>query len=266
MAHASGINGGVYTSSLLIEDCEDAWTADNATTANTDADAKVGSFSVKNVIPGALGANILLSHEGGIGLATLVGYDAMFLWIKDSIGSSLNDNQMLLDDTAACTSPIEFLQIPALTAATWTQVFMMFADPSLLGSIDAVGLKQIAALGARNIFLDDIRALAEIDGIKSWTLDYTAETPNTTDFGSSGVSDFIPGISQWNGTFEGYKDGVPLSIGAEIYLVLGETSTGSQCWIGKAIVTGATPSTDHDGIVSYSYIFQGTEALEQPST
>lgn len=265
MAHASGINGGVFTSSLLIEDCEDAWTADNATTANTDADAKVGSFSVKNVIPGALGANILLSHEAGLTL-NLTAYDAMLLWIKDSTTAALNDNQMLLDDTADCLSPIETLQIRALTLATWTRVFLPFADPSLLASIVSVGLKQIAALGARNIFLDDIRALAEIDGIKSWTLDYTSEALNSTDFGSSGVSDFIPGITIWGGSFEGFKEGIPLSIGSEVYLVLGETSTGSQCWIGKAIITGATPSTDHDGIVSYSYTFQGTEALEQPST
>ncbi len=265
MAHSSGVNGGVYTSSLLIEDCEDAWTADNATTANTDVDAKVGATSIKAVIPGGLGANILLCHEAGLTL-NLTTYDAMFMWIKSSITAALNDNQMLLDDTADCLSPIETLQIPALTLATWTQIFLPFADPSLLASIVSVGLKQIAALGARNIFMDDIRALAEVDGIKSWTLDYTSEALNTTDFGSSGTSEFIPGITAWSGTFEGYKDGVPLSIGSEVYLVLGETNTGSQCWIGKAIITGATPNTEHDNIVSYSYTFQGTGALEEPST
>ncbi len=266
MPHVSGKNGGVYSSSLLIEDCEDDWTSNGSTTSNADTDSKVGTNSIKHVIPGALGTDVLLGHEAGIGLATLVGYDAMFLWIKDSIGSSLNDNQMLLDDTADCTSPIEFLQLPALTAGAWTQVFMLFADPSLLGSIDAVGLKQIAALGARDIFVDDIRALAEIDGIRTWNLEYTGDMLETTDFANVGVSAFIPGKTQWSGSFEGFKEGVPLGIGSEVYLVLGETSTGSQCWLGKAIITSARPVVDNDGLVSYSYDFQGTGRLEVPST
>jgi len=263
----SGKNGGVYSSTLLIEDCEDEWTNDNATSCAADAtDKKVGTASVKVVIPGALGANILLAHEGGIGLATLVGYDMVYLWIKSSIIAALNDNQLLLDDTAACDSPIETLHLPALAANTWTQVALMLADPSLLTAIDAVGLKQIAALGARNVWLDDIRALAEEDGIKSWTITYETDALDLTSFVHAGVSSFLPGISRWSGSFEGYKTGVPLGIGSEVYLVLGETSTGSRCWIGKAIITNAVPTTDHNGVVSYSYSFQGTGALEEPST
>jgi len=264
MAHASGKNGGVYSSSLLVEDCEDAWVNDNITSCNVDTDAKVGTYSVKCVIPGALGANILLAHETTT--VNLTTYDLIFLWIKSSITAALNDNQIVLDDTATCLSPIEFLQLPALTLGVWTQVVMPLADPSLLGAILGIGLKQIAALGARNIFLDDIRALKEIDGINSWSISYEGTVLNTTDFADVGVSSFIPGISQWSGSFDGYKDGVPLGIGAEVYLVLGETSTGSQSFIGKAIITAARPVTDHDGIVSYSYDFQGTGALEVPST
>ncbi len=265
MAHESGKNGGVFSSSLLVEDCEDAWTNDNITSSNTDADSKVGTSSVKLVIPGALGANILLAHEAGLTL-NLTTYDALFFWMKDSIGSTLNDNQLLLDDTADCLSPIELLQIRALTSGTWAQCFNPLADPSLLAAIVSVGVKQIAALGARNIFIDEIRALKEIDGIKSWTLEYTSAVLNTTDFANAGVSAFIPGLTEWSGSFDGYKDGVPLGIGSEVYLVLGETSVGSQCWLGKAIIMAARPNTDHDGIVSYSYDFQGTAALEAPST
>ena len=266
MGHESGKNGGVYTSSLLIEDCEDEWTNDNLTSSVEDtADYKVGAASVKAVNPGTRGENKLLCHEFGLTLP-LTDYDAMYLWLKDSVGVTLNELQMLLDDANDCLSPTENLQVRALTAGAWTQVFLPFADPDDLGSIVSVGLFQVPDLAARNTWMDDIRALKEIDGIKSWTLDYTNEALNTTDFGNSGVSAFIPGITAWIGTFEGYKEGIPLSIGSEVYLVLGETSTGSQCWIGKAIITGAVPSTDYDGIVSYSYTFQGTGALEEPST
>lgn len=263
----SGKNGGVYSDTLLIEDCESNWSSDFSDSSNTDTDSKVGTNSIKHVIPAALGTNKLLGHQGGLSLATMVDYDGMYLWMKDSIGSSLNDNQMLLDDAAACDSPIEFLQLPALTAGTWTQVFLLFADPGLLDSIDAVGLKQIAALGARNIFHDDIRALALEDGIKSWTLEYSRTMLNKTDFSDVGISAFIPGISEWHGTFEGLKSGAPMSVaGAEVYLVLGETDIGSRCWIGKAILSNARPSTDHDGLVTYGYDFQGTGALQPPTT
>ena len=265
MAHESGKHGGVYSSSLLVEDCEDAWTNDNITTSAADTDSKVGTNSVKLVIPGALGANILLAHEAGLTL-NLTTYDAIFFWMKDSIGSSLNDNQLLLDDTADCLSPIELLQIRALVAGTWAQCFNLLADPSLLAAIVSVGVKQIAALGARNIFVDEIRALKEIDGIKSWSLEYTVATLNVTDFADAGESEFLPGITEWHGSFEGFKDGVPLGIGSEVYLVLGETSVGSQCWLGKAIIMAARPTVDHDGIVTCNFDFQGTKALEAPST
>jgi len=264
MAHESGKNGGVYSNSLLIEDCEDAWTVDNVTTCNTDADAKVGAASVKNVIPGALGANILLSHEGSLTL-DLTTYDMVILWIKSSITAAANDNQILLDDTDACTSAIEFLQLPALTLGVWTQVGLLLATPASDGSIVAVGLKQIAALGARDIFLDDIRAVQEIDGIKSWNLDSVANTLDVTDFDDAGIKTFLPGCTEWSGSFEGYKEGIPLSIGAEVYLVLGETSIAGQAWLGKAIITAAHPTTSHDGIVSYGYDYQGTGSLQAPS-
>lgn len=263
----SGKNGGVYSDTLLIEDCEVNWTSNGSTSSDVDADHKVGTYSIKHVIPGGLGANQLLGHKASINLTTMVGYDGMYLWMKDSVGSSLNDNQMLLASTSDCTNPLEELQIPALTSGTWTQIFLPFDDPSLLGSIDSVGLKQIAALGARNIFHDDIRALALEDGIKSWTLEYSRTMLNKTDFSDVGISAFIPGISEWHGTFEGLKSSAPMSVaGAEVYIVLGETSTGSQCWIGKAILSNARPSTDHDGLVTYGYDFQGTGALQPPTT
>jgi len=90
--------------------------------------------------------------------------------------------------------------------------------------------------------IDDIEALKEIDGIKSWTLDYTADTLDATDFDSAGFKEYIVGASGWSGSFEGYKDGVPLSIGAEVYLVLGESTTANNNWIGKASLRVVMPT------------------------
>ena len=108
---------------------------------------------------------------------------------------------------------------------------------------------------------------AGVTGIKSWSLDYTIDPLDSTDFADVGVRTFLMGCSQWSGTFEGYKDGAPLALaGASITLTLKETQTGTQVWTGTAFITGIHPITSFDGIVSYSYDFQGTGALTVPTT
>jgi len=102
---------------------------------------------------------------------------------------------------------------------------------------------------------------ATVAGIKSWSIDYTGDALETTDFGDSGHRTYVPGIDGWSGSFEGFKDGAPKGIGAEIALVLKESATANQLYTGQAIITGSHPSVDVDGIVGISYDFQGTGAL-----
>lgn len=107
-----------------------------------------------------------------------------------------------------------------------------------------------------------VDAASEVVGIKSWTLDYTIDTLDTTDFNDAGVRTYIVGCSGWSGSFEGYKDGAPLPLaGASVTLKLYESQTANQFWTGSAFITGIHSNASHDGIVSYSYDFQGTGAL-----
>ncbi len=102
-----------------------------------------------------------------------------------------------------------------------------------------------------------------VAGIKSWTIDYTVETLETTDFADAGVKSYLVGCSGWSGTFEGYKDGAPQTLaGSSITLRLYEDN--NYLWTGTAFITGVHATTSHDGIVSYSYDFQGTGALTVP--
>ena len=102
-----------------------------------------------------------------------------------------------------------------------------------------------------------------VSGIKSWTLDYTVDMLETTDFADAGVKTFVAGGSGWSGTFEGYKDGVPQTIGASITLKLYEVAAGAY-WTGTAFITGVSSSAAVDGIVAYNYSFQGSGALVVP--
>ncbi len=107
---------------------------------------------------------------------------------------------------------------------------------------------------------------AGVTGIKSWSIDYTADPLETTDFADAGVKSYVIGGSGWSGSFEGFKDGTPQGLaGAAITLTLKETQTGTQVWTGSAFITGVHATTGADGIVSYSYDFQGTGALTVPS-
>ena len=109
-------------------------------------------------------------------------------------------------------------------------------------------------------------AAATVAGIKSWSVDYTGDPLDTTDFGDSGHRTYIPGIDGWSGRFEGFKDGAPQSIGTEVALQLKESATAGQLYTGQAIITGAHPTVNVDGVVSVSYDFQGTGVLTVATT
>jgi len=107
-----------------------------------------------------------------------------------------------------------------------------------------------------------------VAGIKSWTLDYTVDTLETTDFADAGVRSYIVGCSGWSGSFEGFKDAAPqaLTTGTSaVNVQLLESATSNQHWYGNAFITGVHASASFDGIVTYSYDFQGTGALHVAS-
>lgn len=104
-----------------------------------------------------------------------------------------------------------------------------------------------------------------IGDVKSWSLDYTVDALEVTDMDDAGVRAYIPGCSGWSGSVEVNKDGAPETIGSEIALILLESDTANQCWTGQAIITGISVATSFDGVVSYTYSFQGTGALTPAS-
>ncbi|KKL54001.1 hypothetical protein LCGC14_2269740 [marine sediment metagenome] len=270
MAVIPGRKGGVYIGDETIEDTSDAWTADNASTAATDADIPTGTSgtSVKIVVPD-IGANLLLAHE--VISLNISDRDVVRLWVKCSISLTAGQVQLILDDTATGLSPLKLMDIPALSSGTWTRILLDMGDASGLTAVLAVGVKQVADLGAYNLFVKDIQAVSIVDGIKSWNLTAGVETLDSTDFQDGQATNsgrtFISGLSNWSGSFEGYKDAVPLelSFSSTVAIALAASQTAGQAWIGDAYITNITPTAPVDGIVTYSYDFQGTGLLEVAS-
>ena len=120
-----------------------------------------------------------------------------------------------------------------------------------------------------------VGASTAIAGITQWSLDYTIDMLETTDFSASGVAAYIPGNTRWSGTFSGYKDGAPQALATATVnlwlmesasLAIASTGTEAKVWKGDAYISGVHPTTNFDGIVSYAYDFQGTASLTIPTS
>lgn len=176
---------------VVVEDCEDAWDeyVDPDVTVSVDGtDKKVGTNSVKLTVAATTTAGDILATEAIASMNLTAAYQ-IALWVKCSVATAAGDLQLLLDDTANCASPLETLNIPALTAGTWTRVALPLTTPANLTAVISVGLKYAVDIGACDIWLDDITA------IKGRTLYHGALTTAKT-FSSGDTAKFTIGNLQ----------------------------------------------------------------------
>lgn len=271
MAQISGRVGGVYASETIIDDGELEWDSkDAAVTCTADGTIyKVGAKSAKMAMTEALGGTTLAAEQELASPVNLTDYEVLQCWIYSSIVLAANEWQFHLDTETGMAGADKVLQLPIIPATTWTRVCWDLGDTTGMIAIDWIGVYQQANLLAMDLYIDDVSLLKLVDGIKSWTLDYTVDTLDTTDFVAGGTTPFsrtfLPGLSGWSGSFEGYKYETPLALGfaSEVMLILGESKTTGQTWMGDAIITGIHPSVAIDGVVTYSYDFQGSGELTE---
>jgi len=269
MARLKGTGGDVFVASQLLEDCEDAWSVagvGTATSAAVSTDAKVGSYSVKMVCGAGVNNGDILATEV-ITSVDITSYTTLMYWAKCSVAiTTAGDLQVGVSETADLGGSPVYSDIPILAANTWKYCASTITTTGL-NAVISVGAKLAANdPGAFDLYLDDIRAAKTVAGIKSWTLDQLVDVIDTTGFDSSGHRAYTPGLAGWAGTFEGFKEGLPLTIGSQVGLELRESATATQQFRGNAIITGLHATTAVDGVVVYSYDFQGTEALVIPTT
>lgn len=272
MAELSGRTGGVYADEYILCDCEAAWDTAQGVNVVCSADNtvyKVGAYSAKMAVAEGVGAAALIATEA-VTSKDITTYELLVAWLRSTVALTADDWNLYLDETAACGGTIDkTLSIPALAASTWTRVAFDLGTVTGLDAIIAIGVYQKADKAALDFNVDDVGIYKLIDGIKSWTLDYTLDVLETTDFGDGQASNspksYTPGLSGWSGSFEGYKDGVPqaLSFSSLVTLILTESETTGQSWIGDVYITGIHPSVSVDGIVSYTYDFQGSGELTE---
>jgi hypothetical protein len=142
----------------IIDDCQAAWTAKaNVTSTSEVAGKKVNAKGGKHIIAGVFATGLVATHDFTV--MDLSAYKYVGFWIYSDIAVAAGVLQLVLDDTAACASPIESLDIPALPAGQWRYVKLPFAGAGATrNAILSVGVNAFSDPGAATIFIDDIRA------------------------------------------------------------------------------------------------------------
>jgi len=113
----------------------------------------------------------------------------------------------------------------------------------------------------------------QVCGFYNWTISYTAEVFDTTDFCNASCGrTYIPGVTSWTAaatkhflTVDNVVDnwvGEPIKVRLFTkYVASPSTGDPSQYWEGDTIVTGLDQSTPVDALIDQSISFQGDKAL-----
>jgi hypothetical protein len=151
-------------------------TTDGDFTQSLDTeDKKQGAQSLKVVI--AAGASADDKITDSITSIDISRATHLEFWIKSTVALSAGQMDILLDDTAACASPLETLDVPAVSKDTWTFCRVILNNPELDTAIISVGFRYTTDIAAVTIWLDDMSAVVSDSAVwqtipqRIWTID-----------------------------------------------------------------------------------------------
>jgi len=169
----------------VIHNVDSLWTEQGTVGSVTSTleteDRREGSGSNKHVLAAGLAAGTIIASEA-ISSTDLSRFTHVEFWMKSTVATTAGDLQLLLDDTAACASPLETIDVPALTANTWELVRVALANPGSDTAIISVGLKHTNDIGAATVHIDSIRVTQNDTGDwvsihrNAWSVDKDART------------------------------------------------------------------------------------------
>ena len=192
------VQGSVKVTSVaatVLNDDGTVWVASTSASDTADIDdRKSGTDSVELIVQAAF-ATGLIAYANTAATVDLTSpkHYAVRLWIKSSLPLAAGVLQLVIDDDPNCASPLESIDIPALTANTWIQPVLDIADPTAvtLNSIDCVGITAVSDPGTPTINVDLIEGPAEVSEISfivANSLDGEAiDLTTTTDSDSDGL-------------------------------------------------------------------------------
>lgn len=142
--------------SLVVEDCEDAWTAGSNVTATKDTFfVKKGTYGAKLVVAAGASATAILGYKDFTAM-DITAYDKVEFSMYSSIALTAGQLQIHMGSTAAISSAEETIDIPAMAAAKEYRHSISLENPHLDTAIISAGIYQVADVGACTLYIDDI--------------------------------------------------------------------------------------------------------------
>ncbi len=145
----------------LLSDCETAWTAGTSVTATADSSfKKKGTYSAKFVVAAGAASGATLCYLD-ITLVDISDCTEIELWMYSSVTVTAGQLQFMVGATAAIASPVETIDIPAMTGGKWYRHVISLANPHSDTAIISIGVRQASGVdvGAFTFYLDDIKAV-----------------------------------------------------------------------------------------------------------
>ena len=147
---------GVANNTLSSGDA--VWTTDSpgTYTVTTDATDKKEGTGSADIVIAASSTTGLAAYQDLTPSVDLSSIDSIQMWVKAVTSTTATEIQISLDDTAACGSTLENINIPALVANTWTLVTMAIADNSDMTAVQCVGLTIATDTGSNIVNVDNV--------------------------------------------------------------------------------------------------------------
>ncbi len=145
----------------LLADCETAFTGGTSVTATADSSfKKIGNYSAKFVVAVGAASGATLCYKD-ISAVDISDCDKVDFWMYSSITLTAGQLQFMLGATAAIASPLETIDIPAMTAGTWYHHSLSLANPASDTAIISIGIRQASGVdvGAFTFYLDDVNTV-----------------------------------------------------------------------------------------------------------
>lgn len=152
----SVIANGVANQTLSL--ANSAWTGSTNVTSTADTtDKKEGTGSADMNIDAAFTTG-LVAYDDLAATVDLSSIDSIQMWVKYGATTAAGDVELIIDDTAACGSALENIDLPVLVANTWTLVTLAIADNSDMTAVKCVGMNLTNDGGALTLNVDDVLA------------------------------------------------------------------------------------------------------------
>ena len=122
-------------------------------------------------------------------------------------------------------------------------------------------MAKITGVGGQVIF-----AAGYVTNIKSWTISAGADEFDVTDFTSVGWKNWLLGLTEWEGTYEGWVDtAIQLDAVATYFAGAPAAATfdidGTRTFTGEIMVKGFAVDTSVSDPVTVTFTYRGEDAL-----